>query len=274
MRARGIVIVAAVAAMGGAYSGPPVRSERPPDPPKVGIDQHLGVRVPLDLPFKNETGGRVRLGDCTAGKPTILVLAYFRCPMLCTQVLNGLLDALRAMPETAGDRFNVVVVSFDPREKPPLAAVKKAAYLEEYSRPGAERGWHFLTGDPLAINTLADTVGFRKEYDSNKDQYAHGSGIMILADDGTITRYLYGVRFEPRDVKLALTEASDGMVGSPADQVLLLCYQYDPATGKYTPAIMRFVRLGSALTVLALGGLVGVLWWRGHRRAATREVTP
>jgi len=265
----------ALASLGAGYNSPPQpHTGPPPPPPKVGIDQRLGAAVPLHLPFKDERGNRVTLGDCTAGKPTILVLAYYRCPMLCTQVLNGLLTALRAMPDSAGSTFNVVVVSFDPREKPPLAALKKATYLDEYGRPGAETGWHFLTGDPLAIASLTDAVGFRSEYDPNTEQYAHASGLMILAPNGTISRYLPGVRFEARDLRLALAEASAGKVGTPSDQVLLLCYRYDPATGTYTFTILRLVKWISGLFVLALAGLVGVLVWRGRRRSMSLPLLP
>jgi protein SCO1/2 len=269
VKARLLLIPLAVAALGSGYSSPPQpREGPPPPPPDAGIDQRLGAKVPLDLPFRDEHGNRVPLGDCTAVKPTVLVLAYYRCPMLCTQVLNGLLRALRAIPDTAGGAFNVVVVSFDPREKPPLAALKKAAYLEEYGRPGADAGWHFLTGDPVAIASLTDAVGFRYKYDPDTEQYAHGSGIMVLAPDGTVSRYLLGVRFEPRDLRLALAEAGEGKVGSPADQVLLLCYRYDPATGTYTFRIIRALKWLSGLAVLGVAGLVGALAWRGRRGAA------
>jgi protein SCO1/2 len=187
--------------------------------------------------------------------------------MLCTQVLNGLLDSLRAIPDTAGGNFNVIVVSFDPREKPPLAAMKKATYLSQYGRPRAESGWHFLTGDPVAIASLTDVVGFRYRYDPTTEQYAHGSGLVVLAPDGTVSRYLLGVRFEPRDLRLSLAEASEGKVGSLADQALLLCYRYDPTTGSYTFTIIRMVKWLSGFTVLGIGALVGMLSWRGRWRA-------
>jgi protein SCO1/2 len=267
VKTRLLLAALAAACLGSGYNSPPQpRDGPPPPPPDVGIDQRLGAKVPLDLPFKDESGNRVTLGDCTAGKPTILVLAYYRCPMLCTQVLNDLLRALRAIPDSAGGAFSVVVVSFDPREKPPLAALKKAAYVGEYGRPGAAAGWHFLTGEPVAISALADAVGFRYEYDPDTEQYAHASGLVILAPDGTVSRYLLGVRFEPRDLRLALAEASEGKVGSPADQALLLCYRYDPATGHYTFAVIRVLKWLSGFTVLGLVGLVGVLSWRGRRR--------
>lgn len=269
MKTRLLLAALAAAALGGGYNSPPLpRDGPPPPPPDAGIDQRLGASVPLDLPFRDEHGARVALGDCTAGKPTVLVLAYYRCPMLCTQVLNGLLRALRAIPDSAGGAFNVVVVSFDPREKPPLAALKKAAYLREYGRPGAEAGWHFLTGDPVAVASLADAVGFRYRYDPDTEQYAHASGLVVLAPDGTVSRYLLGVRFEPRDLRLALAEASEGKVGSPADQALLLCYRYDPATGRYTFTAIRLLKWLSGFTVVGLAALVGTLAWRGRRKAA------
>jgi protein SCO1/2 len=268
VKTRLLLTVAAAACLGAGYNSPPQprTGPPPPPPPDVGIDQRPGARVPPDLPFKDEAGHRVTLGDCTAGKPTVLVLAYYRCPMLCTEVLNGLLRALRATPADVGSTFSVVVVSFDPREKPPLAAVKKASYLEEYGRPGAEAGWHFLTGDPLAVAALADAVGFRYRYDPDTEQYAHGSGLVVLAPDGTVSRYLLGVRFEPRDLRLALAEAGEGMVGRPvADAALLLCYRYDPATGTYTFTILRLVKWLSGAAVVGIAGLVGVLAWRGRR---------
>lgn len=246
------------AALGGsAYAG---------DPPDVGIDQRLGAQVPLDLLFHDETGRAVRLGDCLGGKPAVLVLAYYRCPMLCNQVLNGLLDALRAIPYDVGGEFNVVTVSFDPRERPVLAAAKKARYVSEYGRPGADAGWRFLTGEPGPIVALTEAVGFRYQYDAEHDQYAHASGIMLLTPEGKVARYFYGIDYAPKDLRLGLVEASAGRVGSPVDQVLLLCFHYDPATGKYTPAVMGLVRLGGGITVLSLASLIGLAWRRERRR--------
>jgi len=265
---RSLMIAAAAAMLGaGPYGGPPTPRDRPaPSPKQVGIIQRLGTAVPLSLPFKDESGNRVTLGRCVGGKPTVLVLAYYGCPMLCTEVLNGLLASLRALPGTIGDDFNVITVSFDPREKHPLAALKRAHYLERYGRPAAEPYWHFLTGDPLAIATLTEAVGFRYQYDQQTQQYAHGSGLIVLSPEGKITRYLLGVSFPPQDLRLALAEASAGKVGSPVDQVLLLCYRYDPATGRYTPAILRLVRLGALATMIGVSGLLAGLAWRERRR--------
>jgi protein SCO1/2 len=240
----------------------------------VGIEPKLGARVPVNLPFKNESWKLVSLGQCMAGKPTVLVLAYYRCPMLCTEVLNGLLRSLKAVPDDVGNTFNAVVVSFDPREKPPLAGLKKAAYTEQYDRPGTEQGWHFLTGESLAIEALTGAVGFGYQYDPDTQQYAHGSGLFVLAPDGTIARYLPGIRFEPRDLRLALAEASEGKVSSTTDRVLLLCYRYDPVSGKYTPAVLNIVRLASALSIAFIAALVGLLSWRGRRDGSMKSPAP
>jgi protein SCO1/2 len=241
----------------------------PPILRDVGIEQRLDEAIPLDLPFQDETGATIRLGDCLSDKPAILVLAYYRCPMLCNQVLNGLLDGLRQVPFDVGDQLNVVVVSFDAREKPELAAAKKATYVEHYGRPGADLGWHFLTGEQASIDQLTQAAGFRYHYDARTDQFAHASGIMVLTPQGRIARYFYGITYPPRDLRLGLVEASAGRIGSPVDQVLLLCYHYDPATGTYAAAAMRFVRLGGVVTVAALG----IFLWRGWRGVKEGKIT-
>jgi protein SCO1/2 len=233
---------------------------------EVGIDQHLEAQVPLDLEFRQEDVQAIRLRDCMANKPTILIMAYYRCPMLCTQVLNGLVDGLRKVPFEMGKDYQVVTVSFDDREGPELAAAKKRSYLEQYGRPGAARGWYFLTGSRPAIATLAETVGFRFRYDPKQDQFAHASGIMILTPAGKISRYFYGIQFPPRDLRLGLVEASANKIGSPVDQLLLFCYHYDSSTGKYTAAVMQVVRTAGALTLLVLGGFLLVAWLHDARR--------
>jgi protein SCO1/2 len=230
----------------------------------VGLDQRLGESVPLDLPFRDEAGQSVTLGRYFQGKPVVLVLAYYRCPMLCTQVLNGLVAAMRPLPFELGQDYQVVTVSFDPREGPELAAAKKASYRDSYGRPGVDEGWHFLTGDQPAIDRLARAVGFRYVYDPKQGQFAHASGVMVLTPQGRLVRYFYGINYPPRDLRLGLVEASEGRVGSPVDQLLLLCYHYDPATGTYSAAAMTFVRLGGLATVLALG----IFLVRGWRRPA------
>jgi protein SCO1/2 len=239
----------------------------------VGIDQRLNEQVPLDLVFRDEEGRTVRLGDYFDGKLVILVLAYYRCPMLCNQVLNGLVDGLRGIPLDMGEQFRVVTVSFDAREKPELAAAKKANYAESYGRGGASDGWHFLTGEQESIDQLTRAVGFRYAYDANQDQFAHGSAIMVLTPDGKIARYFYGIRYPPRDLRLALVEASQGKIGSPVDQVLLLCFQYDSASGKYTLAVMNLIRLGGVFTLLVVGTYLGRGWYRDWRKRSKTLAT-
>jgi protein SCO1 len=222
----------------------------------------------LDLPFVDETGKAVKLGDYFGEKPVILVLAYYRCPMLCTLVLNGLTTAMHELPFTIGKEFNVVTVSFDPRETSELAAKKKKTYVAAYGRPGAEEGWHFLTGKQDAIDKLTDAVGFRYVYDAKQDQYIHTSGIMVLTPHGKISRYFYGIKFPVRDLKFGLIEASAEKIGSPTDQVLLYCFHYDPQTGKYSANILMMVRVGGVCTII---GLVGMVWFLMRRERRKRS---
>ncbi|MBX3026014.1 SCO family protein [bacterium] len=245
---------------------------RPPELRDVGIDQHLNQPVPLDLPFRNEAGETVTLRSLMRGKPVILSLAYYECPMLCTLVLNGLVSAMRALPFDAGNEFDVITVSFDPTDTPELAARKKATYLQEYRRPGAERGWHFLTGDEASIKQLTDAVGFRYTYLPDKKQFAHAAGVFVLTPDGILSRYFYGVEPAPRDLKFGLMEAADGKIGSPVDQLMLFCFQYDPSTGRYTSEVMTAIRIGGILTLLALGGFM-FRTWRQDRRGGTGAAT-
>ncbi len=247
--------------------GAAARAEAPEVLRKVGFDQCLDGQVPLDAQFTDEAGKAVKLGDYFGEKPVILVLAYFRCPMLCTLVLNGLADAMKGMPFTAGKEFNVLTVSFDPRETPELAAAKKKNYLAKYGRPEAADGWHFLTGKKEAIDALTNAVGFRYVYDAKEDQFIHTSGIMVLTPSGKISRYYYGISFPARDLRLGLIEASAHKIGTPTDQVLLYCFHYDPATGKYSMSVLNFVRAGGVATVVALAGMVWFLMrWEGRKR--------
>lgn len=217
----------------------------------VGIDQKMGAQVPLDLPFEDEAGRPVTLRQYL-GKPVILALVYYQCPSLCNMVLNGVLRSVRNLTMTAGDEFDIVAVSFDPRETPEMAAAKKASYLKGYNHPGAEQGWHFLTGPEASSKSLADSVGFHFAYDSLTNQFAHGSAIMILTPEGKVARYFYGIDYPERDVRLGLEEASNRRIGSPVDAVLLYCYHYDPANGKYGLVIMNALRIGGIATVGAL----------------------
>src|SRR5688572_19116770 len=218
-------------------------SARPGLLSKIHIDQHLDKPLPLDLPFVDENGTQVRLGDYFGKRPVVMALAYYECPMLCTQVLNGLVTALGVLNFEPGREFEVVAVSFNPREGPGLASQKKANYLERYGRPHTAAGWHFLTGKEDSIKRLTDAIGFRYEFDPEIQQYAHGAGIEVLTPKGAISKYFYGIEFSARDIRLGLIEASEDRIGTPIDDVLLFCYHYDPATGKYGAAVLRMVRI-------------------------------
>ena len=242
----------------------------PPILREVGFDQRLGEKVPLDLPFRDETGKTVRLGDYFGQKPVVLALVYYECPMLCTLTLNGLVSALGVLTFDVGKEFEVVTVSFEPKETPEMAAAKKATYLGRYKREGAAEGWHFLTGDEDAIHKLTAAVGFRYAWDERTQQYAHPAGIMVLTPDGRMARYLYGVEYAPKDLRFSLIEASEGKVGTAVDQVVLFCYHYDPETGTYGAAIMRLLRVAGLLTLLGLGSFMLVMW-RRDKKARHRE---
>ena len=222
----------------------------------VGIDQKLNNQIPLDLVFREETGSAVRLGQYFGQKPVILVLAYYDCPMLCTLVLNGLLHSLKELKFNVGQQFEVVTVSFDPTEKPPLAAAKKAIYVGIYGRPGAAAGWHFLTGDDPSIRQLTQAVGFHYNYDAQTKQYVHATGIIVLTPQGRLAKYFYGIQYPAGNLRLGLIEASQGKIGSPVDELLLYCSQYDPATGKYSVVISHVLKLAALMTILSLGSLV------------------
>ncbi len=255
-----VVIAAATAACGDDPS------QRPPQLRNVGFDQHLGWQAPLEATFADESGKPVRLGDYFHGKPVILVMAYYRCPMLCTLVLNGLAQGMIDMSFDAGNEFEVVTVSFDPRETPDLASAKKETYLSRYRRPGAADGWHFLTGKEDSIRRLAQAIGFRYSYDPATDQYAHAAGIVILTPEGKIARYFYDLSYSGRDLELGLVEASAHKIGSPVHELLLFCFHYDPAVGKYGMAVMNFVRLGGVLSLVAVVGFIGRQIRRERRR--------
>jgi len=219
----------------------------------VGIDQKLNDSVPLDLAFRDEAGETVKLGQFFGDKPVVLSLVYYNCPMLCTQVMNGMERSLKDVPMDIGKQFSVVTVSIDPTERPALASAKRALYTGLYGRPGATQGWHFLTGDEPQIKQLANAVGFRYAYDPASKQFAHASAIMILTPQGKISRYLYGIQYATRDLRLGLVEASEGKIGTPVDQILLFCYHYDAATGKYSLLISRVLKAGGIFTVLVIG---------------------
>jgi len=235
----------------------------------VGIEQRLGDKLPLDVELKDEDGKTVKLGTYfNNGRPVILTLVYYECPMLCNQVLNGLTGSLKGMSLDAGKDFDVVALSFDAREndKPDLAKNKRASYIERYGRPGTEKGWHFLTGTQEAIDKVTSSAGFNYKWDEKSNQFAHAAGIMITTPDGTLSRYFYGIDYAPKDVKFGLMESSGNKVGNPAEQLLLYCYHYDPATGRYGLAILRVMRLAAIATMLGMGAMIFVFWRRNKRK--------
>jgi protein SCO1/2 len=237
----------------------PPANVRPPGLQNVGIEQHLDEQIPADLSFRDETGKPVRLGDYFGKKPMILNLVYYNCPMLCGEVLSGLEGALRVLKFDVGKEFDVLTISFDPRETPDMATKKKAEFLKRYGRAGAAEGWHFLTGPQESIDALTKAAGFQYQYDPKTGQFAHATAIMILTPEGKIAQYYYGVDYAPKDLRLGLIQASQNKIGTLADQVLLYCYHYDPTTGKYGAIISRVLKLAGIVTLLGLGILMTVL---------------
>ncbi len=238
-------------------------SDKPPQPlMDVGVEERLGETIPLDLLFVNSRGDTVTLGQYfKQGKPVLLSMVYYECPMLCTLVLNGLTNALQQIPWTPGREFQMVTVSIDPEETPDLAAQKKYRYLRSLRKPGIpEEGWVFLVGDSSQSKKLADALGFRYKYDAKQDNYAHPAVAFLLTENGKISRYLYGIEFKERDLRLALLEAGEGKIGNTLDKIILFCYHYDPDSQSYTLFATNLMRLGGVLTVIVLGILLGILW--------------
>jgi protein SCO1/2 len=239
----------------------------------VGIEQHLGRSLPLDAVFLDEDGREVRLGDYfgPGRKPAVLALAYFECPMLCTLVLNGLVKALRPLTFTAGDEYEVIAISIDPKETPELAKQKKQAYLESYARRGDGSGFHFLTGKDESIKAVADAVGFKYRYIPESGEFAHAASVYVLTPLGQLSRYFFGVEFSSRDLRLAFVEAAEGKIGGLVEQLMLFCYRYDPHAGKYSAQALAVVRLGGVATIMSLAGFIGLSRWRETRRPSTRS---
>jgi protein SCO1/2 len=240
----------------------PPSSDRLPTLKNVGVDQHLDAQVPLSLEFRDETGKSVRLGEYFGKRPVILNLAYYGCTMLCGEVQSGIIGSLRALQFNPSTDFDIVTVSFDPKETPEQAAAKKQSLLLRYHRPGAEQGWHFLTGDQRNIEALTKSVGFDYQYDPNSGQWAHAAAVIVLTPQGKISKYFYGVEFAPKDLRFGLIEASQNKIGTIVDQMLLYCYHYNPATGKYGAVIMNVLRLAGVVTALILGGFVLIMFRR------------
>jgi len=277
-----VVVVAVVQAL---FSVSPALAQRPPQAVEVnagaeavpdelrevGFDQRLGGELPLDLAFRDEVGRTVRLGELfERGRPVVIAPVYFRCPMLCDLTMSGLAASLKPLAFSAGREFEVVAFSFDPGEGPEDAAAARRRYLPRYDRPGAEDGWHFLTGDAEAIAALTGAIGFRYVYDAERDEYAHAAGVVVATADGRIARYFFGTDHPPKDLKLGLIEASERRIGSAIDRLLLYCYHYDPELGRYSAATMSLVRAGGIATLVLLGGFVGIMLGRERRRAAAR----
>ena len=237
---------------------------------EIGFDQNLGRPLPFDVELRDEQGRAVRIGDYFTGQPVILAFVYYDCPMLCTRVLGSLASTLDVMSVEPGRDFAIVTVSIDPRETPELAARTKTEYLTRYDRAGAAGAWHFLTGDEASIQRLTAAAGFRYAWDEATQQYAHPSGITVLTPEGRLARYLFGIEYGPRDLRLALVEASAGRIGSPIDQLMLYCYHYDPTVGGYGLVVMQLVRLAGAATVVAIGGFVVVMLRRERRAGRAR----
>lgn len=253
------VVVFALAAAGQPYG-------RPAALRKVEIEQKLNGEIPLDIALRDESGKTVRLGEYFRGRPVVLSLVYYQCPMLCNLVLNGQLRSFRKIGLNIGRDYDVVTVSFDPKETPALAAAKKAEYIEKYGRESGPDGWHFLTGDEDQIRRLAEAVGFEYRWDETTNQWAHASAIMVATPAARLTRYLFGIEYPAQDLRLSLVEASAGKIGSPVDKVLLFCFHYDPAKGKYTMAVMNTLRAGGSATLLALGLFLFVNLRRDRKR--------
>jgi protein SCO1/2 len=253
----------------------PPSSEVPTALSNIGIDQNLGAQVPLDAVFTEDNGQTVKLGEIFNDKrPAVLVMVYFECPMLCTMVLNDLVRTMNGVSSlTAGKDFDVIAISINPNETPELASKKKAGYLREYGHRGDPAGWHFLTGTQENITKVASTVGFRYEYDKVHKQYIHASGIMVTTNDGHLARYFYGIDYAPLDLRASLLEASSNKIGGITDQILLYCFHYDAATGKYGTDVVNLLKIGGILILAIMGGSIGVMLYREKRRAMLATTT-
>lgn len=245
-------------------------NEKAPDElTDVRIEPHMNAAVPMDLPFTDESGQTVTLRKYFDGKhPVIITFNYYRCQMLCTLQLNRLVETLKEMSWTPGDQFQIVTISIDPRETAPLARAKKQNYMKEYGRPAAMGGWHFLTGRNDAIERVTDTMGFYYRYDENTDQYAHAAGLFVCTPDGRLARCIGGIDYDPQTLRLTLAESSEGKIGSTLDGILLWCFHYDGASGRYGPAAMRIMQAGGVLVVVVLSIVLLIFWRRDRRRTA------
>jgi len=245
-----------------------VASNVPPQFKDVTFAQRLGQKLPLDVRFTDETGRSVALGEYFGSRPVVLAFVYYQCPMLCIQVMNGISSALKVLPFTPGKDFDIVLVSFDPRDTPEAANAKKRAHLDHWAVRETSNGWHFLTGSEASIRQVTSAAGFTYQWDTETNQFAHVSGLLVATHDGTLSRYFYGVEYSPRDLRLALIDSGNGKIGSVVDELLLYCFQYDPSHGRYGPVFMNIMRLGGVLTVCFIGGFILLMRRREVRSAA------
>jgi protein SCO1/2 len=280
-RARAIATIAVLLVSGGLTRGQAVPSNvgvnsttMPAQLQNVGFDPQLNAQIPLDLPFVDENGSNVQLRDYFKQKPVVLAFVYYGCPMLCNQVEQGVVGALRMLSFTPGRDYEVVFVSFDPRESADMAAQKKNSALAHFRRPETASGWHFLTGTKESIDAATKAANFRYSFDSKTNLFAHASGIMLLTPGGRISRYFYGVEYPGRDMRLGLVDASAGKIGTPIDRALLFCYQYDPSSATYSASILKIIRLGGILTVLCIVGGILIFRRRDAARAGLRRAQP
>ena len=245
-----------------------VASNVPPQFKDVTFAQRLGQKLPLDVRFTDEAGRSVALGEYFGSRPVVLAFVYYQCPMLCTQVMNGISSALKVLPFTPGKDFDIVLVSFDPRDTPEAANAKKRAHLDHWAARETSNGWHFLTGSEASIRQVTSAAGFTYQWDAETNQFAHVSGLLVVTHDGTLSRYFYGVEYSPRDLRLALIDSGNGNIGSVVDELLLYCFQYDPSHGRYGAVFMNIMRLGAVLTVCFIGGFILLMRRREMRSAA------
>lgn len=248
-----------------------VASNVPPQFKEVTFAQRLNERLPLDATFRDETGRTVALGEYFGRKPVVLAFVYYQCPMLCSQTMNGISSALKVLPFVPGKEFEVVLISFDPRDTPEAANAKKRAHMEHWKVHDTAAGWHFLTGDEATIRQVTSAAGFTYKWDEASGQFAHVSGLLTLTPDGRLSRYFYGVEYSPKELRMALVESGEGRVGSPIEELLLYCFQYDPHSGRYGLVVMNLVRLGGLLTLVLVGAFVIVMRRRDSRNPVERH---
>jgi protein SCO1/2 len=265
-----LAVFAALLWMGAGIAYAQLAEQVPEVLEEVGVTEHPNAKLPMDLEFRNEDGNWVKLGSFFDGeRPVILTLNYYRCPMLCGLMLNGVVDGLEDMAWTPSEEFEIVTISINPLETPELAKAKKQNYLKRLDRPAAAGGWHFMTGRELEIKRLAETVGFSYTYDPVSQEYAHAAAIFVCTPDGRVARYLYGIEYPAKRLKFALLEAAEGTIGTTLDQLILYCYHYDPTNRRYSPVAMNIMRLGGGATTLILGIFLGVFWIREWRKKET-----